>query len=625
MDGLINHLFYAIYFLLAVFLAFFIPGNIFLKKFNLPAIPKICLSILLGISLWVLQGFILGYLGLRDLTYLYLLISIMIWIKLNYSSSLRIPKLKINHEKEDLIITIILIAGVGLQILSIIGNAVFIKQGLFFCCGGADALFHASLSKQLISNFPPFEPGISGYVLHNYHFLSNLVVADLVRIFHLPFLLTEFQLIPILMSILLGLSAYTFASLLKTGKIYTIFFLFFIFFFSDVLYLLTLITTGQINFNVSTIETSLSLWVSYTRYFGIVLFLGSISFLLLWIKNKEFKYLIPMILVSGALIGFKVYFGIMFLCGLGALLIYFALKKDSKTVIYLTLPFIISLILYISVNNGSGGLIFTGFWRVEDFAANKNLGLINLELARRIFVISGNIKSYVFDILFLLTYLFFSAGILLTSFLNSKNNLKKIDLSLNIFLFFSFIGTFILGMFFIQKTGGSNSSQFLISIFLIGTIYASLFFSSLFTKRNIALKLVIIFLIILALPKTLYTAHNDFNKLYKEQGMIINNSYLKSFSYLNNFTSESSVIIVDKDLGNVCLILPFMTNDISYSCSFGSPGDRGINIETIEKEQEKILAGGTTNSKADFILTSKEIKNKKLIYKDNGLRIYKYE
>lgn len=68
-------------FIIAVFLAFFIPGDIFIRRLNLTVFQRVVLSIGLGIILWALQAFTFGFLGKRELTYVYLIISLLLWLR----------------------------------------------------------------------------------------------------------------------------------------------------------------------------------------------------------------------------------------------------------------------------------------------------------------------------------------------------------------------------------------------------------------------------------------------------------------------------------------------------------------------------------------------------------------
>jgi len=83
-------------------------------------------------------------------------------------------------------------------------------------------LFDLSLITALIKHFPPFEPGMFGVAVHNYHYWSNLVVAELIMVFGLPLMATDYQYLTIVISLWLGLTAIVFTKLVKLDKKYAV-------------------------------------------------------------------------------------------------------------------------------------------------------------------------------------------------------------------------------------------------------------------------------------------------------------------------------------------------------------------------------------------------------------------
>lgn len=68
-------------FLLAIFLAFFIPGDVLVRRLKLPRWQRVVCSLGLGVVMWALQGFVVGFMGLRFLTYFYLVLAGLLWLK----------------------------------------------------------------------------------------------------------------------------------------------------------------------------------------------------------------------------------------------------------------------------------------------------------------------------------------------------------------------------------------------------------------------------------------------------------------------------------------------------------------------------------------------------------------
>src|ERR1035437_9481012 len=106
---------FIIYFIFASFLAFYIPGRIILgEQKNLSKIGFAAVSYILGIVLWAWQGYLFGFLQLRNLSYLYLLIFLGLFIFKKYYS-FKIPK--INLRKFDWLT-------IGIAIVGIFGQAI---------------------------------------------------------------------------------------------------------------------------------------------------------------------------------------------------------------------------------------------------------------------------------------------------------------------------------------------------------------------------------------------------------------------------------------------------------------------------------------------------------------------
>lgn len=567
-----------IYFLVAVFVAFYIPGSILIKKLNLNFLSECVLSLVTGFVIWSILGFVLGYLNARFLLYLYLILSSLLWLKF---ISFKLTK-NIKIQRTEVMLLIVILIGSVIQLSSVWFNGILFKDGLYFCCGVPDTIFHLALTNDLIKNFPPNEPGISNVALNNYHYLSNLAIADLVRIFKLPLINTQYQYMTVLFSVLLGLSAVTLGNILKLDNKFKLAFTFLIYTAGDIIFLLTFITRRVFDFSYTTLENASSLWISPPRFYAIVVFLVGLSLFLIWLREKKPLPGILMAFVLGSLIGFKIYVGAIILAGFSMLALLFVFKRQFNMLLPLILTFIVSLILYFPINLGAGGLVFTGFWRFEDFATQQVLGLSSLELARRIFLDNNNyLRAIIYDIGFGLSYVFFSAGILILGFLQTKKSLEKIPKEFILVTVSGLIATSLAGFFFIQKTGGSNSSQFLISIYIIGSIYAALSISWLIHKissRTISYLVIALFMLITSARVTHDTIFRIENIISKT-GTFIDNESLNSYRYFAN-TKNDSVVMVFEESSLDCILITFIGNRSTYSCTSGAPADRGINLET---------------------------------------------
>jgi len=541
---------FLVWFFIVVFLAFYIPGNFLLKKTHLSSFQQIILSIVVGMTLWGWQGFIFGFLNIRWMTYVYLLVFFILWMRSGvwkkFLEFIKNPKQKFS-KNIDVLLVFIVIFGTLMQLTSVFFVGILTKTGMFFCCASPDSLYHIALTNQLVKQFPPTEPGMAGITVHNYHYMSNLVAADLIRIFHLPLVATLYQYFVVMLSLFLGLSAITFGQLTNMKKAYIRWLVFFLYFSGDITFLLTFLTGNGFNFNTPFMENALWLWVSPPRVFATIIFFVGICLLILWIKQKKLFLGILTAFVFASLVSFKIYEGVFMAAGIGGLFIYFLFRKQFKMLIPLILTGILSLILYLPVNISAGGLVFTGTWRFEDFIAQPHLHLIHLVMAIEIYAQHHNWFGVArFELLFAFLYLVFVFGTIILSVFQTKKSLSLFPKELNIFLLTGIGICAILGFFFIQTSGGANSIQFLITIDAICSIYAALACYYWLDKLKGIIKYVaIVLIVVLTIPRVIDIEHDYISDLFNNPSLVIDNKQLQALAYIKSTTPPNAILLVD--------------------------------------------------------------------------------
>ncbi len=399
-----------LYFLLfgvAIIFAFFIPGDLILAKLRLSFFQRLVLGTLIGMVFWGWQGFIFGYLGVRWLSYIYLIVSFFFWIKICLAK-LR----KLRFKEFDPILAIIITIGVLIQLSTIWFTGVLLSKGLYFCCGNlSDSILHIALTNHVVKQIPPYEPGMFGLVVQNYHYWGNLVAGELIRVFRLPLIYTQNQYFGFFISLFLGLSAVVFGQLVKLGRTFIAWLVFFLYFGGDLIFFLTLILGKGLNFTMSSLEDGAKFLVNPPRAFAIIIFFLGISLLALWLKRKDFYSGVLMAVVFGSLVGFKVYVGIFALSGLAILGGYYLIRKNFRLIPPLILALVISLIVYLPVNPNAGGFYFTSLWRFENFIVQPALGLDRLELARVIYIQHHSwLRVAQYELIFFFLYMFYIFG-----------------------------------------------------------------------------------------------------------------------------------------------------------------------------------------------------------------------
>lgn len=602
----LSFLFGQLLFFIATILAFSLPGNLFIKRLNLPFWQNYTLSTSLGIVWWALTGFLFGQLQTRFLSYVYLFIVFLVWIRGNHSFINIDTIRKIKKVHIDYLFVGLAVISIFVQLLSTWYNGFSTDGGLYFCCGENDALFHIALTDHLVSNFPPQEPGMSGVFLENYHFLTNLVMADLIRVFHLPVLTIAYPYMTLFITVFFYLSLYTFGSIALGKRDYTALLIFFAFFSGDILYLLGLFLGKNLNFDTQFLHDATKLWFSPSRMFSAFIFFSALSFLVLFIKNKS-KYIgILMAFMMGSLIGFKVYMGILVLIGCGFLCLYFLIQKKRRLIIPFVITFIISLSVYLPINFHSGGLVYTGFWRVEDFIVNPAVNLSQMVLARQTYTLHGNwLRVVGYELIFIFLYLVFVFGILSLGFLQNRRSLSLLKAEVNIFLIPSLLVILVAGLFFMQKTGGANSSQFLITFEIVVSVYSALAIFYWQSRMIKPLKYIFILLvIILTVPRVVYESIIIADRyVFHKYGFLIDNEELSALSYIKNKKEDNTIILMNKY--DKCIYVSFMTNSRIFYCGDGAPGDRGVDTKKRSLIADAILRGKNTSYMRDLLIDNK--------------------
>lgn len=560
---------YFLYFWGVVFLAFFIPGHLLIKGWRLNIFQKLVLATIIGMVLWGWQGFIFGFLGLRWLTFIYIIIVLIFWLKIN---KFKMPLLKL--PKINFLLTFLIVIGTLLQLATIFFMGVLYKDGIYFCCALPDSLYHLALTNQIVKQFPPIEPGASEIVVQNYHYFSNLIAADLIRVFKLPLISTYYQYLVLLFSLLYGLSAVVFSQIVKMDRKYTYWLVFFLYFSGDLTFLLLFFLGKGLNFSLPFLQNAAWLWISPPRVVASVIFFGGISLLSVWFEKRgPFLALLTSIILS-SLIGVKIYVGLFVLGGLTVLSLYYFLKRDYTMLLMPLLTLILSLVIYLPVNGKSGGLIFTGLWRFENFIVSPVFNLSYLELARQIYLTHQNwLRLIQYTFMYIFIYFFFVFGTIMAGVFQTKWSLSLFNKQLNIFLISGIGICIILGSFFIQRIGGANSSQFLITVDIIASIYTALAISYWIGRvKYLKLKMAIILLIvILTVPRVLYTGFFTVQSLKDRRGLFIGNNELQALNYLKDKTDKGSIVLVDNiDRGH-------WSNSFSFYISFLS--DRQLFVD----------------------------------------------
>lgn len=598
-----------LYFFLAVFLALYIPGNIMLRNLKLNFISSVTFSIGLGIVLWAFQGLFFGFMGFREGTYVYIFIFLVIWIRLCLiENKISMPRLKV--ERSDIPTALLLVIGIFIQLLFTFLNGIQINGGMYFCCGIPDSLYHIGLTNSLVNNFPPFEPAMSGELVKNYHYLANLIQADLIRVFNLPLIFTQYQYLPLLVSSLIAFSILSISKILKLGNVFSFFALLFLFFWGDITYILAFIKGQGLNFHMPFLYDSTALWFSPPRAFGAAITLIGIGLFCIWLKKYSLQLTILIALIFGSLLGIKVYFGVFIFFGLAALTLFYIYKRDFQRILLPFLALFFGLLIYLPLSSEASGLQFVGPWRVQNFAALEGLGLSHLELERQVYIAHNNILRQIqLNLMYFIYYFIFVFGTLNIAFLQTRKSLSLFPKELHVVLISGTISSLIIGFFFFQKISGANTSQFIITAEIIGALYAGLTCMFLFKRLGKLRYIFILLLIIFTLPRVANQVRVQAQSINSRNQVFLEKSEVEALDFLKNNSQKDALIFTDNNklkIEKTCYYVGFLTNRKMFLCDAeGILADHGVNINTRNSAYKEIIKNYNSQKAIDLLIANK--------------------
>lgn len=371
-------------FMVAAVFGFYLPGLVIGSWAKIKPELRQVFAWIIGIVFWGLQAYVFGLLQVRWLTYLYILF--FLWQAWGIRDQWWISTKTQQYFCTTSLQKIILVIGTIVLLVPVIGSGWRTKTGIsYYWINGFDGLYHLSLSRALVESVPPIEPGAYDLVVKNYHYLSNLLIADLARVWQLPINHLYFQFLPVLIAVLLGLV--TIALLRQWSKRPVAVTLGLVLFYGagELSWIFSwLLKSGtELPFN-NYIDSEIIQFLNPPQAFAKLVFLTSLVLLHQFWKKKQWKLGVLLGCVIASLVAFKVYFG-MFLA-LGLLVVYLAefflvaknvLKhpKQFKQILLSSLraflpdigmgivALCVALVLYLP-SNGDAGLVYFDllFW-----------------------------------------------------------------------------------------------------------------------------------------------------------------------------------------------------------------------------------------------------------------------
>jgi hypothetical protein len=529
-------------FLLSVMLIFTVPGRVVLgKAFKASFAETVIASTILGIVLWGWQGYLFGYAHLRFLSYGYIALLFYIFVK-QQKKLLNFPK--VHMKRTDYVFLLLIVIGVIGQMLPYIMTGSFAGEGMRLMNNNrSDHIWHISLTNEIIRHFPPYEPGMYGDQLKNYHYWFNLVTAEFIRVSHLPLFISQFAGIYVLGSILLGGAAFLLSQVVNKSKKFFALLLFFFYFSGDAIYWLIFFVRHQVNFSLTPIVDGTLFMDNPPRAFSTIIVLFGVYFLWKYLHQLDHTKILLLALTFSSVVGFKVYTGIAVLAAVTVLALYQSWRRKREFLFLLVLTFICSLVIYLPANYGSGGLFFLPFDLPRDFLTQKEIGLTDIIMRLQVYQSHHNTLRLVqYGLLMSAIFLFAQFGVKLVGVIQTKKTFQMLGIERFIFLLTAVIIPLVLGLFFYQNSGGSNVFNFFITSALFLSIFASLTIASI---KSVKLFIPIVLLVVLvSIPRWIVRTEGTIARDYQGGFAGISNEELATYKYFSS-TPKESMILVD--------------------------------------------------------------------------------
>lgn len=543
-------------FVVLSFLVFYLPGFGLIKKAKeeLAEQELISLSLVLGVVLFVITAAVLGLLNLRDLILPVILI-VNLWVLIKFRWQIWSPwKILV----KDRILLALLIAGILVQGFINFPSGFSYKEGLLFWSSqGHDGLWHVASMEQIRQSLPPQNPGFSGELLYNYHYLVDVLMGEFLRVF--PFFSSldlYFRFFPVVFSFMMGMTIFSLLARWKGNHQIGYLGLFFLYFTGSFGYIVSYFKGGGI-FGGET-----AFWAAqHNTILGNPPHAISHSILpafllcfLLYLKNRNRDWFIISFLLGSVLAGFKVSGGLVMLVGLGfAALVDLIFYRRFTVVLLASLLGLSNFVTFKLMTRGAESfLMFLPWWFIRTTIVDR-LGWMDLELRRQHYISRGTwqagLRVMQLETLAFGIFLIGNLGMRVVGFIELVRKLmtwppKVLKDPFEIALLASMLTGLVIPMLFVQKGIIYNNIQFMQYFLLIFGFYAAISTHRILTllKHRWAKVIVIIAISAFALP----TVIGNLVELYgpgKTPLSKVVNLELKALNYLKNNSPQDARVL----------------------------------------------------------------------------------
>jgi len=622
--------FYGVLFLIASVFSWFIPGWVVLTLARLKnPVQRFVAAVPTGLALWGIQGYVLGYLGVRFLSVAYILFFALVFVRqLRQTKYADISALWIRLKKQPVWLFILVTLAAFLQAYAHLGSGLRVADGLpFYFVISVDGVMHLSYIQSLMQQFPPQEPGAIDLPLVNYHYWTDLVLADLARIWQVPVLHLFFQYAPLFILFWTNFAAVTLARTLGGNWKTIAVVLFLLTFGSDAAYALTLILHGTWGESTAALDTGINFVFNMPQVFGRLVFVGSLLLLLEWWKQRRWSLGIVTVALIASLFGFKIYYALYAVGGFCSVIAFESLRTFSayarKNPLHLAVRYTVqhqwqsylmvallavaSLVIFLPANSGAGGLVYAFFEWPHVLLSVNNINYQDWFLRMQVYEAAGNTRNILimngFAVFLTFIAVYGTRMLGLVPLFRAKN-----EDWVRLFAFFLPVNLvfLLLGLLTLQVSGGMNIFNFLIVPIFSFILFTAFSVSQLPTKVFLP---VFIVLIVTSLPRSGHQLLSTWQRYSVQQtDFLISNQQLEAFSFASKALPMNAVVqaLPSDDYNTLSPYLPFFTERSSYLA--GIEMLRSHNQPTEERlENLKQALAATTSAQRNLQLQELDI------------------
>lgn len=538
-------------FIVVCFVVFIVPGWMIIDrlKFKLKPLTKFVLAVSLGLTIWGIQAYILGFMGHREISYVYVACLLLATILRGGRIKKAAGRFKTVWSKLDKFAVGIIFLGVLIQVLQMMGSGLLGKNGMgFFRVHSQDGIYHMSMISSMVRNFPPREPGAAGILVTNYHYWSDLIVAELARLFGFPIQMLYFQLIPFFISLVTALCVVALVDFWKGSKWFLRFALFFLFFGADAGYVVSYLIHQIVSFQYPVIDNGATQFLNMPHVFAKFVFFSQLLSLQFWLKNQKLKWGFVTGLLTAVLFGFKIYFALFAVLGLSIIALLLIIgRKFSLFRQFLLVGAVtgfLSALVYLPPNSGSGGLSYYPLEWPKLMLSQGNLDWqawrYKLAVAQ---ITHQKVKVFLYEVQAIAVTLIAIHGTRLLGFLTTAKSIRKLGGLTIVYLLVPSLFFTYLGLYTLQVSGGFNVFNFFAMSLSALAIVAAYNLSVWWENKHLMAKLMVVIIILFTIPRIFFETHKILTSYIKQSDVVfVSRDEIAGLKFIDDHFPSTCVI-----------------------------------------------------------------------------------